>query len=83
MTALSIKLLLDTATASVRDVVCSGECRRPSPAECAQSTFLVFPYRGVYLRHLGSNEAAKLFGSLLLHGLSRAGLKQTFRADPA
>lgn len=56
MTALSIKLLLDTATASVRDVVCSGECRHKSPAECAQSTFLVFPYRGVYVRHVGRHE---------------------------
>jgi AraC-like DNA-binding protein len=57
MTALSIKLLLDTATASVRDVVCSGECRHKSPAECAQSTFLVFPYRGVYVRHVGRHES--------------------------
>ena len=57
MTALSIKLLLDTATASVRDVVCRGECRHQSPAECAQSTFLVFPYRGVYVRHVGRHES--------------------------
>jgi AraC-like DNA-binding protein len=57
MTALSIKLLLDTATARVRDVVCSGECRHKSPAECAQSTFLVFPYRGVYVRHVGRHES--------------------------
>jgi AraC-like DNA-binding protein len=57
MTTLSVKLLLDTATASVRDVVCSGECRRPSPAECAQSTFLVFPYRGVYVRHVGRHDS--------------------------
>ena len=57
MTTLSIKLLLDTATANVRDVVCSGECRHPSPAECAQSTFLVFPYRGVYVRHVGRHDS--------------------------
>ncbi len=57
MTALSVKLLLDTATANVRDVVCSGECRHPSPAECAQSTFLVFPYRGVYVRHVGRHDS--------------------------
>jgi AraC-like DNA-binding protein len=56
MTALSIKPLLDTATASVRDVVCSGECRHPGPAECAASTFLVFPYRGVYVRHVGRHD---------------------------
>jgi AraC-like DNA-binding protein len=56
MTTFSVKLLLDTATANVRDVVCSGECRHPSPAECAQSTFLVFPYRGVYVRHVGRHD---------------------------
>jgi len=56
MTTLSVKLLLDTATVNVRDVVCSGECRHPSPAECAQSTFLVFPYRGVYVRHVGRHD---------------------------
>lgn len=57
MTELSVKLLLDTATANVRDVVCSGDCRHMSPAECAESTFLVFPYRGVYVRHVGRHES--------------------------
>lgn len=57
MTELSVKLLLDTATANVRDVVCSGDCRHKSPAECAESTFLVFPYRGVYVRHVGRHES--------------------------
>jgi AraC-like DNA-binding protein len=56
MTELSIKLLLDTATANVRDVVCDGGCRHRSSAECAQSTFLVFPYRGVYVRHVGRKD---------------------------
>src|SRR5690348_2639210 len=53
MTELSIKLLLDTTTANVRDVVCGGGCRHRSAVECAQSTYLVFPYRGVYVRHVG------------------------------
>jgi AraC-like DNA-binding protein len=57
MTELSIKLQLDTATANVRDMVCSGECRHKSQAECAQTTFLVFPYRGVYVRHVGRNDS--------------------------
>jgi AraC-like DNA-binding protein len=57
MTELSVKLLLDTATANVRDVVCDGSCRHRSPAECAQSTFLVFPYRGVYVRHVGRKDS--------------------------
>jgi AraC-like DNA-binding protein len=57
MTELSIELLLDTTTANVRDVVCDGGCRHRSPVECAQSTFLVFPYRGVYVRHVGRNDS--------------------------
>ena len=57
MTELSVRLLLDTATASVRDVVCSGGCRHSGPAECAASTFLVFPYRGVYVRHVGRHDS--------------------------
>jgi len=57
MTELSIKLLLDTTTANVRDVVCDGSCRHRSPVECAQSTFLVFPYRGVYVRHVGRKDS--------------------------
>jgi len=57
MAELSIKLLLDTTAASVRDVVCDGGCRHRSPVECAQSTFLVFPYRGVYVRHVGRKDS--------------------------
>jgi AraC-like DNA-binding protein len=57
MTELSIKLQLDTATANVRDVTCGGGCRHKSAVECAQTTYLVFPYRGVYVRHVGRNDS--------------------------
>jgi AraC-like DNA-binding protein len=57
MTELAIHDLLDTQTVAIRDVVCDGKCRHKSAEECPNSTYLVFPYRGVYLRHLGSNEA--------------------------
>jgi AraC-like DNA-binding protein len=53
MTELDVKLHLDTATANVRDIVCGGGCKHASAVECAQTTFLVFPYRGVYVRHVG------------------------------
>lgn len=49
--------LLSTGSVMVRDVVCGGGCRHKSPEECAQSTHLVFPYRGVFVRHLGRTEA--------------------------
>lgn len=57
MTELVVNLQLDTATANVRDVICGGGCRHKSEVECAQTTFLVFPYRGVYVRHVGRNDS--------------------------
>jgi AraC family transcriptional regulator len=49
--------LLDTAAVSVRDVHCNGACRHRSVEECASRTHLVFAYRGVYLRHVGTDQA--------------------------
>ncbi len=57
MTEFSTQSLLDTATAQIRDVVCHGECRHKSAAECAGATHLVFPYRGLYVHHLGRRDA--------------------------
>lgn len=49
--------LLDTASVRVRDARCNGECRHRSAEECVAHTALVFPYRGVYVRHLGRDDA--------------------------
>ena len=57
MTEFATQSLLDTETARIRDVVCQGECRHRSAAECAGATHLVFPYRGVYVRHVGRADA--------------------------
>jgi AraC-like DNA-binding protein len=57
MTDLSIQLLLNTDTVAIRDIVCDGECRHKSAEECPTTTHLVFPYRGVYVRHLGRDDA--------------------------
>lgn len=54
---LTFQPLLDTETIAIRDVLCRGECRHESPEECARVTHLVFPYRGLYVRHLGSSDA--------------------------
>src|SRR3569833_1759316 len=54
---LSINRLLEPSTVALRDEVCSGVCRHKSAEECAQSTYFVFPYRGAYVRHLGSDDA--------------------------
>lgn len=57
MTELAINDLLDTQTVAIRDVVCDGQCRHKSPEECPSATYLVFPYRGVYVRHVGRDDA--------------------------
>jgi len=49
--------LLDTGTVAVKDVHCLGTCRHRSAEECAASTHLVFPYRGVFMRHVGSDQS--------------------------
>jgi AraC family transcriptional regulator len=57
MTELSVQQLLNSGTVALRDMVCSGACRHKSIEECSQGTHLVFPYRGVYVRHLGRSDA--------------------------
>src|SRR5580658_7132774 len=49
--------LLDTDTMAVENVRCSGACRHRSTEECVSTVHLVFPYRGVYMRHVGSDQA--------------------------
>lgn len=57
MSEFEISHLLETATVAARNVRCAGACRHRSVEECAAATYLVFPYRGVYLRHVGSDQA--------------------------
>jgi len=52
-----VNTLLSTPTVTVSDIVCSGACRHKSDEECATETHLVFPYRGVYVRHIGRDDA--------------------------
>lgn len=49
--------LLATATVRVSDTRCRGTCRHQSAEECTTTTQLVFPYRGVYVRHVGEDQA--------------------------
>jgi AraC family transcriptional regulator len=49
--------LLATSTITVRDVRCAGTCRHSTADEHAAATHVVFPYRGVYVRRLGRDEA--------------------------
>ena len=49
--------LLSTPIVTIRDVKCRGSCRHESGEELAAATELVFPYRGVYVRHVGHDQA--------------------------
>ena len=49
--------LLSTGSVTIRDVRCKGTCRRSTADEYASATHLVFPYRGVFVRHLGRDQA--------------------------
>src|SRR5262245_66241484 len=57
MSEFAVQSLLETPTVTVRDVYCKGSCRGQSAEECATDTQLVFPYRGVYVRRLGRDDA--------------------------
>lgn len=57
MSDFAVSRLLDTATATVSNVRCAGTCRHRSAEECASATHLVFPYRGLYLRHVGNEQS--------------------------
>ncbi|MCF2513495.1 AraC family transcriptional regulator [Sphingomonas sp. G124] len=57
MSELAVRLLHETPAIAIRDILCSGTCRHKSAAECASATHLVFPYRGVFARHVGRSEA--------------------------
>jgi AraC family transcriptional regulator len=60
ITALSefdVRSLLVSPTISISDTHCRGTCRHQSPEECTTSTQLVFPYRGVYVRHVGDDQS--------------------------
>jgi AraC family transcriptional regulator len=49
--------LLRTDSVEIRDVCCEGRHAHLSEAECTDATYLVFPYRGVFVRHLGHDQA--------------------------
>ena len=52
-----VQSLLVSPIVTIRDTYCRGTCRHQSPEECTGTTQLVFPYRGVYVRHVGHDQA--------------------------
>jgi AraC-like DNA-binding protein len=57
MPDLSSQLLLNTKAVTIRDVICRGEHRSKSSEEWSRTTHVVFPYRGVYVYHVGPDDA--------------------------
>ncbi|MGC2112055.1 MAG: helix-turn-helix domain-containing protein [Candidatus Korobacteraceae bacterium] len=57
MSEFAVQSLLNSPTVTIRDVYCHGSCRDWSAEEFATATELVFPYRGVYVRHVGQDQA--------------------------
>jgi AraC family transcriptional regulator len=57
MSEFDVIQLLTTDTVSLRNVRCAGACRHRTAQECASTTQLVFPYRGLYMRHVGNDQA--------------------------
>src|SRR5215813_50387 len=53
----AVHSLLKSETVAIRETYCRGSCRHQSAEECTTTTQLVFPYRGVYVRHLGTDQA--------------------------
>jgi AraC family transcriptional regulator len=51
-----VQSLLRSRTTAIRDTYCRGSFRHESAEECTTTTQLVFPYRGVYMRHVGHDQ---------------------------
>jgi AraC-like DNA-binding protein len=66
METVTVKTLLRTPVVTVSDIACSGACRHRSDEEHATETHLVFPYRGVYVRHIGRDDAVAEANQVLL-----------------
>jgi AraC family transcriptional regulator len=57
MPEFTVHSLLKTPTVAITETYCQGSCRHQSVEECTATTQLVFPYRGVYVRHVGNDQA--------------------------
>jgi AraC family transcriptional regulator len=65
MSGFTVQPLLKTPTVAVWDTGCEGSGQHERVAECAGVTHLLFPYRGLYVCHLGDNVAVAEAGQVL------------------
>jgi len=88
-----VQTLLISPTVRVSDTCCRGSCRHQSAEECTATTQLVFPYRGVYVRHVGNEQAVAEANQVLFfnamegyrvsHPVSGGDASLTLRIDEA
>ena len=57
MDTLDVHTLLETPTVELHDVCCPGLPVEPAEDEFTSDLRLVFPYRGVFVRHVGDDQA--------------------------
>src|SRR5260221_14756236 len=72
MSEIAADNLLETRTVAIHDVHCRGSHRHESGEECASATHLVFPYRGVYVRHVGHEQAVAEANQVLFFNAEEA-----------
>jgi AraC family transcriptional regulator len=70
MPEVSVQFLLKSPTITIRDVCCEGRCRNKSAEEWTAATELVFPYRGVYVRHVGNDQTVAEANQVLFFNAS-------------
>jgi AraC family transcriptional regulator len=68
----TVRTLLKSQTVTIRETYCPGLCRQQSDEEATSSTQLVFPYRGVYVRHLGEDLAVAEANQVLFFNAEEA-----------
>ncbi|MGA7916796.1 MAG: AraC family transcriptional regulator [Candidatus Acidiferrales bacterium] len=68
----AVEFLLRSPTVTIRDVYCRGSCRLPSAEEFATAAEMVFAYRGVYVRHLGHDQAVAEANQVLFFNAGEA-----------
>jgi AraC family transcriptional regulator len=66
----AVQVLLASPAVTIRDVYCLGSCGHQGAEEFATATELVFPYRGVYMRHLGQDQAVAEANQVLFFNAS-------------
>src|SRR5260370_40696387 len=66
----SVQFLLKSPAVTCRDVCREGRCRDKSAEEWRAATELVFPYRGVYVRRVGNDQAVAEANQVLFFNAS-------------